>query len=174
MKVGTHAKEGLTQIIERKRLEIADAGYAMWGYGGNTCHPNTVQPFAASSAREGRIIRLCMEEMDSHHFAEQVRAAQYSIDDRIWHDIPSEISVMGSRFALCISSLIELDSPIDLPLDSTQVAIGRSRGRIGSDYIKGRVDKACLTVLGVTGEPESSKKISLVADIVEPYAVFLR
>lgn len=174
MKVGTHAKEDLTHIIERKQREISDAGFAMWGYGGNTCHPNTVQPFAALSAKEGRVIRLCMEEMDSHHFAEQVRAAQFSVDDRIWTDVPPEINVLGSRFALCIGSLKELETPVDLPLDATQVAIGRSKGRLGSDYIKGRADKACLTVIGIIGDPGKSKKISLVADIVEPYAVFLR
>ena len=47
MKVGTHANELLSDILKRKRQEIEDAGFALWGYGGNTCHPLTmVQPFA--------------------------------------------------------------------------------------------------------------------------------
>ena len=46
MKVGVHARESLEDIIERKDKEIRDAGYALWGYGGSTCHPSTmVQPF---------------------------------------------------------------------------------------------------------------------------------
>ena len=45
MKVGTHARETLEDIIRRKTKEIEDTGYAFWGYGGNTCHPRTmVQP----------------------------------------------------------------------------------------------------------------------------------
>ena len=51
MKVGTHAKEGLTEIIARKRREIDEAGFAMWGYGGSTCYPTSmVQPFARGFA----------------------------------------------------------------------------------------------------------------------------
>jgi hypothetical protein len=174
MKVGTHAREDLSKIIERKQQEIAAAGYAMWGYGGSTCYPNMVRPFAEASAASGRVVRLCMEEMNSKHSAEQIRAAQYSVDDSTWHDIPRAINVMGSRFALCINQLEQLDFEEELPLDATEVAIGRSKGRIGSDYIRGRVDKACLKVIGEASDPEKIKKISLVADVIEPYAVFLR
>ena len=34
MKVGTHAEERLEDILKRKQREIDEAGYAMWGYGG--------------------------------------------------------------------------------------------------------------------------------------------
>ena len=45
MKVGTHARETLDDIIRRKTREIEEAGVAFWGYGGNTCHPeNMVNP----------------------------------------------------------------------------------------------------------------------------------
>src|ERR1700761_2612989 len=75
MKVGTHAKETLEDIIRRKSQEIEQAGYAMWGYGGNTCHPQTmVQPFARECQADGGTIYLCMEEMNSTHFAEPLRA----------------------------------------------------------------------------------------------------
>jgi hypothetical protein len=51
MKVGTHAQESLEDIIKRKAKEIRDAGFALGGYGGNTCHPQTmVQPFARECA----------------------------------------------------------------------------------------------------------------------------
>jgi hypothetical protein len=59
MKVGTHAQEELSEIIARKRREIDEAGFAMWGYGGNTCHPTSiVQPFARSASAP---IILCMQ-----------------------------------------------------------------------------------------------------------------
>ena len=64
MKVGTHAQESLEQIIERKTREIEQAGFAFWGYGGGTCHPQTmVQPFAKDYERRGSLIYLCMASM---------------------------------------------------------------------------------------------------------------
>ncbi len=172
MKVGTHANEPLEEIIERKRREITDAGYSLWGYGGNTCHPRTmVQPFAKSHSDGGRIIRLCMQPMASKHFADPVRAEEFSADGPTWKPIPDDINVRGSRYALCLDSLTSVDW--DLSLDATEVALGRSKGLRGSAYIKGRVDKACLEVVDGGGH-EPAVHIGLVATIVEPYAVFLR
>ena len=108
MKVGTHANETLGDIIRRKRLEIDEAGLVMWGYGGNTCHPRTmVQPFAAAHASSGQVIRLCMQPMESKHFADPVRADEYSIDGIKWIPVPTPINVLGSRYALCINDLRE-------------------------------------------------------------------
>src|SRR3954466_7870680 len=81
MKIGVHAQEPLASIIARKTKEIEDAGFAMWGYGGNTCHPRTmVQPFAESCVIRNAPIYLCMHEMDSRHFAEPLRANEFSPD----------------------------------------------------------------------------------------------
>jgi hypothetical protein len=177
MKIGTHAKEDLEDIIKRKSREIQDTGYAMWGYGGNTCHPSSmVQPFAQSFASEGRPIHLVMERMTSNHFAEQLAAAEYSTDNVRWHKIPETINVLGSRYALMIEELRETDWM--LPLDQTRVPVGPSSGRVGSKYISGRVDKACLEVLEkpllLNDQEPIQKKISLVAKLRAPYAVFLR
>jgi hypothetical protein len=175
MKVGTHAKEPLEAIIARKTREIEDAGFALWGYGGSTCHPQTmVQPFARSYERRGDIIYLCMQPMDSKHFAEQIRADEFSIDGINWEKIPDKISVLGSRYALSVKNLRRVE--FDLPLAQTKVAVGNSIGAIGSRYISGRVDKACLEVI----EPDSSAQdgprlpIRLVAELVKPFAVYVR
>ena len=174
MKVGTHAREPLPEIIRRKKNEIERAGFAMWGYGGNTCHPTTmVQPFANANASEVRPILLCMQPMNSKHFAEQIRAEEYSIDGIEWEPVPSDINVVGSRYALCITNLQEVDTL--LQLSDTRVGIGNSKGKVGSSYVKGRVDKACLEILEHHIVPEAATvKIGLVAEIVRPYAVFVR
>jgi hypothetical protein len=175
MKVGTHAQEGLEHIINRKTKEIERAGFAMWGYGGSTCHPcNTVQPFAREFQESGKPIYLCMEEMNSKHFAEQVRADEWSADGQEWNPIPPEISVLGSRYALVIKNLRRED--FDLSLRETRVAWGNCTGRPGSKYIKGRVDKACLEITdnADSASEDRSVKINLVADLVDPYAVYLR
>lgn len=178
MKVGVHANESLEEIIARKTHEIEEAGFALWGYGGNTCHPSTmVQPFAHNHVSKGGKIYLCMQEMESKHFADPIRAEQYSVDGVHWKDVPSAINVLGSRFALAIKNLHE--EVFTLPLDKSEVAIGKSSGRKGSRYITGRVDKACLEIseqLDDPSPPEESTEvqISLVAELCEPYAVFLK
>lgn len=177
MKVGTHAQETLDQIIARKSKEIEDAGYALWGYGGNTCHPQTmVQPFAKTFEQRGEMIYLCMQEMDSNHYAQPVRADQYSTDGLEWKDIHPAVNVLGSRYALVIKALRRED--LELPLGRTRVAVGNSRGKTGDRYISGRVDKACLEIAedaATSPSPDDPRVyIKLVAELVEPYAVFLR
>lgn len=178
MKVGVHAQEPLEKIIKRKLQEIEDEGYAMWGYGGSTCWPSTmVQPFAEEGAKEGQKIYLCMKEMNSRHFAEDLRASQSSVNGKSgWTDIPEGINVLGSRFALTIKNLRRDD--FTLPLSRTTVAVGNSLGAVGSKYITGQADKACLQLApNVDMVPENDERverISLVAELCPPYAVFLR
>jgi hypothetical protein len=175
MKVGTHAQESLEDIIARKTQEIEDAGFAMWGYGGNTCHPaKKVQPFARACAVTGSPIYLCMEKMDSKHFAEPVAADEWSADGINWQPVPAGIEVRGSRYALVINSLRAEE--FDLSLRNTRVAMGDCMGQAGSRYIKGRVDKACLEL----AEPHLAVpedrivRINLVAELADPYAVYVR
>lgn len=178
MKVGVHANESLEDIIQRKTLEIEQAGFALWGYGGNTCHPSTmVQPFAKMHQASGGKIFLCMQEMESNHFADPVRAEKYSVDGIHWQDVPAAINVLGSRYALAIKDLHE--EKFILPLDKTKVAVGPSMGRTGEKYIAGRVDKACFDLSAQVDTPtapedENNIQISLVAELCDPYAVFLK
>ena len=170
MKVGTRAQEQLSDILDRKRQEIASEGFAMWGYGGNTCHPTSmVQPFARSVSRP---IILCMQPMESRHRAEPLRAEEYSSDGIYWQPVPSGVNVLGSRYALCIDSLEEVNETLDL--GDTRVAIGRSKGLSGDDYVRGRVDKACLEVVDAGSPGSKTVDIKLVAQIIEPFAVLLR
>lgn len=177
MKVGKHAQEPLADIIKRKSDEIRNTGFAMWGYGGNTCHPTTmVQPFAEELNKRGVPIFLCMQSMESKHDADPLRANEYSVDGVKWDLIPKTIDVKGSRYALMIKNLREEEHV--LPLHQTRVAVGANAGRVGSRYIRGRVDKACLLVDEIPELPNETDlidiKINLVAELVDPYSVFLR
>lgn len=177
MKVGTHANEPLDAIVERKQAEIDAAGFALWGYGGNTCHPTTmVQPFARDFEVRGEAIHLVMHPMLSNHFAVTARAEEMSPDGHDWKPIPAPINVLGSRYALAIAAL----QPVEfaLPLSQTRVAVGNSRGRRGDEYIQGRVDKAVLEVVDEPTDGEAAdrpaEEIGLVAEVIEPFAVFVR
>jgi hypothetical protein len=176
MKVGTHAKESLEDILKRKQKELEDAGVSFWGYGGGTCHPTTkVQPFVSRLAAEGQEVYLCMQQMTSNHFADPVRAEEYSEDGVTWKSVPKPINVLGSRYALVVKSLDLTE--FDLSLARTRVGVGLQQGRPGVEYIKGHVDKACLVLTEeAAGLPADDKvlKISLAAKLAEPYAVLLR
>lgn len=169
MKVGTHATEDLASIIERKREEIDAAGFSMWGYGGGTCHPRSVRPFVEQTVSEGRRILLVMQPMTSRHRRPPISATEFSVDGVTWQPIPAGIDVKSSQFALCLRTLDSVDA--ELALGDTEVAFGRSVGRIGTDYIKGRVDKACLEVVSTTGT--DPRRIEYAAELVKPYAVFV-
>lgn len=172
MKVGMHARESLKDILERKQGEIDRVGFAMWGYGGPTCHPRRfVQPFAEECRQAGQVIRLVMEPVNSRHARDPERASRYSLDNLIWQTIPEGINVLGSRFALCIQNLREAEEA--LPLGATTVAVGPSVGKSGAEYIQGQIDKACLRVSEST-EPGRVAAIKLEADLLEPWAVFVR
>jgi hypothetical protein len=172
MKVGTHAQEDLASIIARKQREIEEVGVAMWGYGGSTCHPTSmVQPFAQAAADQGRSVVLAMQPMSSKHSAEPIRAEEFSRDGITWEPVPDAIHVLGSRYALCLKTLEEVEETLNLA--ETKVALGNSKGKAGDRYIRGRVDKACLEVSRDSLE-EKIVPIRLVAELVDPYAVFLR
>ena len=175
MKVGVHAQEDLASIIKRKREEIEKAGVSFWGYGGNTCHPLTaVQPFMEAATKSTATVRLLMQEINSHHYADPVRAESYSSDGITWKEIPKAIHVLGSRYALVLSTLEEID--LDVSLDDTRVAIGRLVGKVGAEYIRGRVDKACLTFqpAGTGGDKGDQVHLALAAKLAAPYAVLLK
>ncbi|MCP5305264.1 MAG: hypothetical protein H6953_07445 [Chromatiaceae bacterium] len=175
MKVGVHAQESLEDIIKRKQDEFAAAGRIFWGYGGNTCHPRTiVQPFARKFESIGQSVHLIMHRMNSKHFEAPELAKEYSEDGVSWYAIPDGIEVRGSMFGMVIGGLTEEE--FDFNLRSAIVSVGPSRGKRAADYLKGQADKGCFELLGegIQADEESTKRITLTAPLVAPYAVFLR
>lgn len=175
MKVGVHAQEDLASIIERKKRELEDAGRIFWGYGGPTCHPKLVQPFAKQAALEGHSIHLVMEEMNSRHNREPTHAKEYSSDGVNWEKVPKGVVVKGSRYAMVLESFEDTDDVLDLSL--AQVAYGPSVGRSAANYVRGKVDKGCFEIVTkdlVPGSTAVIRQINAVARLASPYAVFLR
>ncbi len=177
MKVKTNPQKRLSDIIVHKREEIRRTGFGMWAYGGNTCHPmSMVQPFGRTSAVRGHTIHLCIEQIVSDDYVEPLCAAEYSVDSLTWRKIPETIEVGGSHYALVFDELHE--ERFTLPLDQTRVSVGPNVGSLGSHYIRGQVDVACLKVFDALEPPNhaDSRKveINLVATLREPFAVFLR
>jgi len=177
MKVGQHAGEDFDSIIQRKMKEIKTTGMSFWGYGGLTCHPTRqIQPFAKRIIEKKGNIYLCMVKIDSLANPDILPAKMFSIDGIKYDPIPEGIKVTGSRYAIVLDEIVPEE--IEIPLSSYEVASGKSRGRRAIDYIRGHVDKACLEfnpeLLPVTKEEERIKRISYVAKMKEPFAVFVR
>jgi len=174
MKVGVHANESLEDIIRRKRAEIEEAGVSFWGYGGNSCHPLTaVQPFVREETDKGVTVRLLMQEIVSHHYA-QGEASEFSVDGKSYQAIPKGIRVLGSRYALVLKTLDAINFAVSL--GQTRVGIGNCAGRTGAAYIRGHVDKACLVYDPAVGpkDGDATIQLGLAADLAAPYAVILR
>jgi hypothetical protein len=177
MKVGDHAGETFEQILERKNREIKRAGFSFWGYGGTACHPiSQVQPFAKSVIQKQGSIYLLMQPIHSTADPEIIPATLYSEDGVEWKRIPKEIQVTGSRYALVLSEI--LPGELDISPDEFVVGVGPSRGKPASEYLQGRVDKACLcrenTKVKSTNKNNDRKEIKYMAKLQEPFAVLLK
>lgn len=173
MKVGLHAGESFEEILERKKREYETTGMTFWGYGGGTCHPTRyVQPFARLKIEQREKIYIVMQQIDSRHAPETVMAEQYSEDGINWENIPEGIEVRSSRYAVVLGEIRQEEIEVDLA--DYKVGVGPSTGKSAPSYIKGRVDKACLTKKAHIGGPPEIHKISHVAEIIDPYAVFIK
>jgi hypothetical protein len=178
MKVGDHAGESWEQILERKNREYQDAGKIFWGYGGTACHPlSQVQPFVKEHAAAGDPVYLLMEPIHSLADPDVLPATEFSADGINWEPIPQGINVTGSRYALVLDEI--RPGQLDLNPAEYVVGIGPSRGKRASNYLQGRVDKACLQYsqpggIVIPGENEKIHEVRYTAKLLEPYAVLLR
>jgi len=176
MKVGNHSGESFEEILERKNREFRQTGRIFWGYGGNVCHPLAqVQPFVRLHIKELGSVYLLMEYVDSRAKPDLLPAKEYSDDGILWRPVPDGIRVTGSRYAFVLDEIRPGD--LDLLPEDYVVGIGPSRGRLGSEFLRGRTDKACLTRMRSSDRllgGSKSKHITFAAKLLEPYAVVLR
>lgn len=173
MKYGVHASEKAEQIVERKMREIQETKRMFWGYGGTICHPiNQVQPFLKRNAARNQKTYLVMAYTPSKMDGPMVEAISYSTDKVSWNKMPTGIHVYGSKYAIVCSDIRRCDFTLDLA--DYMVPVGRSKGRLLSEYVNGRVDKGCGTFCGKRKEESRLVNITLCAEIAAPYAVFLK
>lgn len=174
MKYGVHAGESVESIVSRKQDEISKAGYALWGYGGNFCHPLTqVQPFAEEIHKRGEKLYLAMSLTESKLNNPAHKSSLFSVNGTDWKSIDDHISVLGSKFALCITNLTVCN--FDIELEEYLVGVGNKKGQNLGEYIRYRVDKACAVHNeNITDSRGKKVKITLLAEVVTPFAVFTK
>ena len=175
MKIGYHADEDLAQILARKKREEEECGVIFWGYGGNACHPtNQVLPFVSHAIAAQQRPVLAMKVTQSRFSGECRFATEFSVDGVDWNPLPPGAIVKGSRYALICRNIQQVDAQLNLA--EYTVAIGPSVGKQLNSYLRYRVDKACAWFTGDSSSDDGlhTADISYVADLVEPYAVFVR
>lgn len=170
MKAGTHAGLGFGDIAKWKIADLRATGVTFWGYRGTLCHPTRqVQPFAAAADGE---IEVAMIPTRSDPGNPALPATAWSADKTIWEPLPDGITVTGSTHALVLSALEHCEDTLDLAM--YRVGIGPSAGRPAPDYLRHRIDKACLTQTTPTGPLSHSVPVVLRGRLTAPWAVFLR
>lgn len=173
MKVGVHAGEPLASIIQRKKVEELRLGRMYWGYSGSICHPTRqVKPFIEMAKSGGLPIYVMMTETASKFEAVRTISKEFSEDGTAWNYLPKSAKVVASRYALVLRRLRPCN--LELDLASYVVATGPSKGKRFDQYIQGRVDKGCA--IHAPTPPASPKPVpvAFIAELVQPYAVFLR
>lgn len=201
MKAGEYCGEPLEHIIVRKKKEVEDCGMFYWGYGGTICHPTTqVQPFVQEMAEAGNHVYFVMTEIrskpkkrknsdeDEESPDKNPRAMKWSVArgkkkklvDPV--DVDPAINVYGSEFALVCGK----PTPCDFDLDMRQcrqyrqsrIDVPPTEGKLLSECVTGSADKACA-IWSPSNDPPMGespryiKRITMIAPLIEPYAVFL-
>ena len=176
MKYGVHAGESVNSIISRKKEELARNGQFFWGYGGTVCHPiNQVHKLAAVAQQANANVHLALVPTRSslHNFPS--KSHELSIDKLTWTEIPEDICIVGSKYALVCDTIARCDFQLDL--SKYEVATGVSSGRRLDTYLRGRVDKACANLI-TPGTPLDQAatfvKVDYMCRLASPFAVFLR
>jgi hypothetical protein len=175
MKVGYHAAEDFSDIIDRKLQELRVNGRLFWGYGGSCCHPlRQVQPLAELASRDDEEVACIFTRTFSRPSVSAVSASRFSADGERWRPLPPGVDVRGSKFALVLTELVETQTGFDL--SDYEVAVGPSAGRPAVAYMRGRIDKACLRRLPARasqtrGSPDDGRATTLVGRLAAPYAV---
>ena len=178
MKVGYHTEEHLHEIINRKMNEISEVGFTFWGYGGTVCHPTKqVQKFVEEAIRNGCTPTLVMIKTKSPYKAKDSHSSKLSVDGKDWSCIPEGIRITGSNYALKCRNLTE-QSQMQIDLFDYKVGIGSMSGSLIPSYFKYRVDKACA-ILDTSDQSQRTAEqmivsVSYTAELVEPFAVFVR
>lgn len=172
MKVGPYCGYQLQEIIEIKQREERLCGQFFWGYGGVFCHPKRVIPFVEIALKRGMKPKLLFSVTNSHFVSPRGRASQQSKDRINWEQLPPEVLLVGNQFSLVAQNLTPVNEKVDLGSYSSM--LGAQTGKPLSEYIKYRVDKSCAIYR--QGENSNTRivDISFLADLVEPYCIYVR
>jgi hypothetical protein len=172
---GPHIGETLVDIVERKRRDIERFGWCLWAYGGmGNAHPETEVRRLANDYAEGQVLPLLMPDTGKKYPDNGVPFTGYQrlrSEDAV--DIPDGMSAVtggASSWAFWITSL-EWSNAASVDVAHYTAPYARRGIQPLPEYLKGSHGRACAARGAATGSAE--RRVHIVAELVEPYAVFL-
>lgn len=168
MKVGPHSDMSLDEIIKSKKEEEIGNGVHYWGYSGVFCRPNQVQNFCKESILNGNSPKLILIETKSSYNSNIGFISEYSDDNINYKKFKSPVQLQGAQFSFVAKNIRKYNQ---FKFDDFIVVGGKNDGKVLSSHLKFKVNKCFAKYVGNC----KNKAISvLVADLVEPYAVWLK
>lgn len=168
MKVGPHSNMSLDEIIESKNKEEIGNGVHYWGYSGVFCRPKQVQDFCKKSVLNNHSPKLVLIETKSTYSSNIGFINEYSIDNINYKKFKSPVQLQGAQFSFVAKNIRKYNQ---FKLDDFTVVGGKNDGKVLSSHLKFKVNKCFAKYVGNCKDKEINV---LVADLVEPYAVWLK
>lgn len=174
MVAGPHSGFSLQHIFSVKRTEEFIHGRFFWGYAGTLCHPSKVNAFVLSCLEAGMgPPKVLLASTSSKYYSLIDRVREYSTSGDIYTALPEDVVLTGCKYAITARNITEVNCEVDL--NKYAVATGGKVGKPLGEYIRYRVNKACASLANTDlCLPPHYRKLAYVADLVEPYCVFLR
>jgi hypothetical protein len=174
MIAGPHSGFSLEHIFSVKKAEESVHGSFFWGYAGTLCHPHKVNAFVQNCLASGMASpKILLAATPSKYTSAVGRLLKYSIDDSAYAPLPQDVVLTGCKYAVVGKNIMEANCEVDL--NKYEIATGDKEGKPLGEYIRYRVNKGCARLRKVyANESPRFAKIAYVADMVEPYCVFLR
>lgn len=174
--VGTHAGESLEQIFERKKKEIAKAGYTYWLYKSHSGKPDALQKLAKTSKSTLDCYFISSSVKSGARPTKEQSISKYSsVDGTRWQKIPKDILVTGSSksaFALVLKEINLTKRDIDLWNYSSFNDSGNPvRIRLG-DSTLAAVKKSSSTHPAKMGS--HIRKVIAIGRLMSPFSVWLK
>ena len=168
MKVGPHSNMSLDEIIDSKNNEEILNNVHYWGYSGVFCRPKQVQEFCKKSVLNNHTPKLILIETKSSYNSDIGFINEYSVDNINYIKFKNPVQLQGAQFSFVTKNLRKYDK---FKLDDFVVVGGKNNGKPLSKHLVYRVNKC----FGKYNSNSNSTELSvLVADLVEPYAVWLK
>lgn len=173
MKVGPHSNMTLPDIIESKKQEELTHGVHYWGYSGVFCQPRPTQEFC-KMAREkyGENPSIILIETKSSYKSNIGYITQYSVDNKVYVPFRAPVQLQGAQFSFVAKGL----KCLKFVPAMYNVYGGKNHGKSLLEHMRFRVNKsfAILNTSCVVSEENSVPMNVLAAELVEPYAVWLK
>lgn len=168
MKVGPHSNMSLQAIIDSKKQEELLNGVHYWGYSGVFCRPKATQDFCRESIKNNHHPKIVLIETKSSYDSDIGFIDSYSEDNINFKKFKAPVQLQGAEFSFVAKNIRMIT---DFRLDDFIVVGGKNDQKPLSKHLVFRVNKC----FGKYNEKSDDKEINVyVADLVEPYAVWLK